>query len=190
MEIHGKSIENPLKSTKNRRKFHLRRFGTLGTVLETRWDALGTSPGRPKLASGLILERPGRAKSGREPSESVPGPVPRGSRTAPQRCPSAFGVSSAVKHDDGTIVGRFCIGARKLRCAFRISFYSVLSTLSEVANKRVGVTKIIEKHSVLASKIDPRSVWAPQSSQPGQEKSLESVDRARQDKKSRARGGN
>ena len=39
-----------------------------------------------------------------------------------------------------------------------MSFYNVLSTSSEVANKRLRVTKIIEEHSVLASKIDPRSV--------------------------------
>ena len=162
MEIDGKSIENPSKSTKNRRKFHLRRFGTLGTVLETRWDALGTSPGRPKLASGLILERPGRAKSGREPSESVPGPVPRGSRTGPQRCPSVFGVSSAAEHAHGTIVGRFCIGARKLRCVFRISFYSVLLASSDLRHERVRAAKRFENQRVSASKIEPRSVRASQ----------------------------
>ena len=62
----GKSIENQSKPTKNRGKFHFRRFWTLGTVLGTRWGALGRRPGHPKLASGAILERPGRAKSGPE----------------------------------------------------------------------------------------------------------------------------
>ena len=162
MEIDGKSIENPSKSTKNRRKFHLRRFGTLGTVLETRWDALGTSPGRPKLASGLILERPGQAKSGREPSESVPGPVPRGSRTGPQRCPSVFGVSSAAEHAHGTIVGRFCIVAQKLRCVFLISFHSVLLVSSGLRHERVCAANSFENQRVSASKIEPGSVRASQ----------------------------
>ena len=140
----GKPIKNRSKSTKNRRKFHFRRFWALGTVSGTRWDALGTRPGRPKLASGPILERPGRAKSSPGPFKSVPGPVPRGSRTGPQRWPSAFGVSSAVKHDHGTIVGRFCIGARKLRCMFRISFYSVLLASSELRHERVRAAKNFE----------------------------------------------
>ena len=108
------------------------------------------------------MERPGRAKSGPEPSKSVPGPVPRGFRTASQRCPSAFGVSSAAKHDDGTIVGRFCIGARKLRCAFRISFYSVLLASSELRHERVRAAKNFENQRVSASKIGPRSVRASQ----------------------------
>ena len=108
------------------------------------------------------MERPGRAKSGPEPSKSVPGPVPRGFRTASQRCPSAFGVSSAVKHDDGTIVGRFCIGARKLRCAFRISFYSVLLASSELRHERVRAAKNFENQRVSASKIEPGSVRASQ----------------------------
>ena len=108
------------------------------------------------------MERPGRAKSGPEPSKSVPGPVPRGFRTASQRCPSAFGVSSAAKHDDGTIVGRFCIGARKLRCAFRISFYSVLLASSELRHERVRAAKNFENQRVSASKIEPGSVRASQ----------------------------
>ena len=108
------------------------------------------------------MERPGRAKSGPEPSKSVPGPVPRGSRTAPQRWSSAFGVSSAVKHDHGTIVGRFCIGARKLRCMFRISFYSVLLASSELRHERARAAKNFENQRVLASKIEPGSVRASQ----------------------------
>ena len=130
--------------------------------METRWDALGTSPARPKFASGLLLERPGQAKSGREPSESVPGPVPRGSRTGPQRCPSVFGVSSAAEHAHGTIVGRFCIGARKLRCMVRISFYNVLLASSDLGHKRVRAAQRFENQRVSASKIEPRSVRASQ----------------------------
>ena len=72
-----KSMKNRSKSKKNRGKFHLRQFWAHGAVSGTRWDTLGMRPGRPKLASGPILERPGRAKSGREPSKRIPGPVPR-----------------------------------------------------------------------------------------------------------------
>ena len=108
------------------------------------------------------MERPGRTKSGPEPSKSVPGPVPRGFRTASQRCPSAFGVSSAAKHDDGTIVGRFCIGARKLQCAFRISFYRVLLASHEVSSERVHAAKNVRILGMSASQIEPGSVRASQ----------------------------
>ena len=87
---------------------------------------------------------------------------PEGSRTAPQRCPSAFGISSAVKHDHGTIFGRLCIAGRTHRCAFRISFYSVLLASSELRHERVRAAKDFENQRVSASKIEPGSVRASQ----------------------------
>ena len=57
----------------------------------------------------------------------------------------------------GAPQGAKCRAAGKLPTAFRISFYSVLSTSSQVTNKRVSTTKTSKKHSALASKIDPRS---------------------------------
>ena len=55
------------KSSENRRKFALKRFWVLKAVSGTPRDALGTHPGRLRAAPGSILERPGRAKSNRDP---------------------------------------------------------------------------------------------------------------------------
>ena len=79
------------KSMKNRRKIGLGQFWAFKAVSGTRRDALGTTRGRPKIAPRPILGRPGRAKSGQEPSNSVPGTVPRRCRTAPERCPTHSG---------------------------------------------------------------------------------------------------
>ena len=68
----------------NRCKIDLGRFWALKAVSETHRDALGTDPERQKKAAGLILERPGRAKSTWEPAKSLPGPVLGRSRTTPE----------------------------------------------------------------------------------------------------------
>ena len=66
-----KSTKRRPKSSENRRKFALKRFWVLKAVSGTPRDALGTHPGRLRAAPGSILERPGRAKSNREPSKSA-----------------------------------------------------------------------------------------------------------------------
>ena len=150
------------KSTENRRKFNLGRFWALQAVSGTRRDALGTAPARPKAASKPILGRPGRAKSGQEPSESVPGPPRRHSKILPVSRPSAYGAPSGFARAFGSIFGRFRLVARKLRCAFRISFYSVLLCSSEVSSERVRATKQLQNWGVSASAIEPWSVRATQ----------------------------
>ena len=132
------------KSTKNRRKIALGQFWAFKAVSGTRRDALGTALGRPKVAPRPILGRPGRAKSGQEPSKSVPGTVPRHCRTAPERCPSAFGASSSVERARGTIFRRFFVVAQKLRCAKNVAPAIVLYTSHEVSTERAGATKKLE----------------------------------------------
>ena len=118
--------------------------------------------GRQKAAPGPILGRPGRSKSAREASKSLPEPFPRPPWTTPEQCLSAFGAPSAVEHARGTIFHRFCVVARKLRCAFRISFSGVLLTSDEVSTARARTAKRLENRSVSASKIEPGSVRATQ----------------------------
>ena len=137
------------------------------------WAVLGAqghfrdAPGRAQDGSQTPKSRPKAHLGAPRASQERPGVVqkhpwasPEGSRTAPQWCPSAFGIPSAVKHDHGTIFGRFGIGARTLRCAFRISFYSVLLASSELRHERVRAAKNFENQRVSASKIEPGSVRA------------------------------
>ena len=124
------------KSTKNRGKIDAGRFWGVKVDSGTDWDVLGTVPGRQKAGLGLILGRPGRAKSAQEQSQSVPGPVPGRSWTVSERCPSACKASRTIESARGTIFGRFCIAARRLGYAFRISFYDVLLASGEVSSKR------------------------------------------------------
>ena len=100
-------------------------LGVQGRFRERR-GAFGTRLGRAKSGSRAILGRPGLAKSGRETSKSEPGTVPRRSRARPERCRSVCDATSKVGRVIGTFFGRFCLVAGKLRCAVRISFYSVL----------------------------------------------------------------
>ena len=123
---------------------------------------LGTGPGRQKAAPGPILGRPGRAKSAREPSKSLPGPAPRRSQTTSERCPSAFKAPGPVEHARGTIFHRFCTIARMLRSASRYSFYSVLWACDEVSKARARTAKNLENPGVSASKIEPGSARATQ----------------------------
>ena len=96
-KIGRKSTKNRAKSSKNRRKIALGRFWALKAISGMRRDALGTARGRPNVAQRPILRRPGRAKSGQDTSKSVPGPLRRRSRTAPEQCPTAFGASSTIE---------------------------------------------------------------------------------------------
>ena len=126
----------------------------LGGALGRSRGGSGAPKGRPRTDLGA----PGRAKSGQESSKSVPGPAPRRSQTAPERCPSVFGASNTVTCACGTIFQRFWLVVRKLLCASRISFYSVLLHSDEVSNDRVHVAKGLEKRHISTSKIDPGSV--------------------------------
>ena len=159
-KIGRKSSKIGRKSTKNRPKFDLGQLWAFKAVSGTRRDALRTGSGRPKAALGPILGRPGRAKSGRRRSKSVPGRVPNLSGTAPKRRSNAFGASSAVERACGTIFRRFRLVARKLRCASCISFYSVLLCSNEVSNERAREAKNLENRRVSASKIDVGTVRA------------------------------
>ena len=93
--------------------------------------------------------------------------VPRRPRTTPEQCLSAFGAPSAVAHACGTIFHLFCVVARKLRCAFRISFSGVLLTSDEVSTARARTAKTLENRGVSASKIEPGSVRSTQNREPG-----------------------
>ena len=108
------------------------------------------------------MGRPGLAKSGRETSKSEPGAVPRRSRARPERCRSVCDATSKVGRVIGTFFERSCLVARKLRCAVRISFYSVLLGSSDVSSERARAAKTLENRGVSASKIELGSVRATQ----------------------------
>ena len=154
--------KNDKKSTKFRSWALSGTLGRSGPLWGRRRDVLGTALGRQQAAPGPILGRPKRAKSVREASKSFPGPVPRRPRTTPEQCLSAFGAPSAVAHACGTIFHLFCVVARKLRCAFRISFNGVLLTSDEISAARARTATTLENQGVSASKIEPGSVRATQ----------------------------
>ena len=116
-KIERKSTKNRSEigeqSTKIDKTSSKNRSGAVLGALNRFGDALGTVPRRPKAAPGPILEHPGRAKSSRESSKSVPWPDPRRTWAALERYPSAFGTSSHVKRARGTILRRFCVVKRK-----------------------------------------------------------------------------
>ena len=132
------------KSSQNQRKINLAAFWAPRAVSGTRPDALGTALGHPNAAPRPILGRPGQAKIGREASKSLTRPFPRRPRMTPEHCVSAFGAPSAVEHACGTIFRCFCVVARKLRCAFRISFNGVLLTSDEISTARVRTATTFE----------------------------------------------
>ena len=150
------------KSAQNQRKIDLAAFWAPRAVSGTRPDALGTALGHSNAAPKPILGRPGRAKIGREASKSITGPVPRRPQTTPEHCLSAFGAPSAVEHARGTIFLCFCVVARKLRCASRISFNGALLTSDEISTACARTATTVENRGILASKIEPGSVWATQ----------------------------
>ena len=108
------------------------------------------------------MRLPGEAKSGREPSKSLPEPSPRGSRTTPERCPNAFCAPGYVEHARGAIFRRFCMVLRKLRCAEIIAPANVLYTSNEVGSDRARTSKKLENQGVSASKIEAGSGRASQ----------------------------
>ena len=106
--------KNNQKSTKFRSRALSGALGRSGPLWGRRRDVLGTALRRQQAALGPILGRPGRAKSAREASKSLPGPVPRRPRTTPEQCLSAVGAPSAVAYACGTIFHLFCVVAHKL----------------------------------------------------------------------------
>ena len=150
------------RPTQNRRRIGLEPFWAPKAVSGTRPDALGTAIGHLNAASKRILGQPGRAKSGQEPSKRVPGPPRRRSKTLPMYRPSANAAPSGFERALGSIFGRFCFVARKLRCASRTSFYSVLLGSNEVDTKRIGTPETIENQGVSASRIASGAVRATQ----------------------------
>ncbi|MED6326630.1 MAG: hypothetical protein VYE14_04645, partial [Verrucomicrobiota bacterium] len=92
----------------------------------------------------------------------MPEPVPRCSWTTQEQCLSAFGAPSAVAHACGTIFHLFCVIARKLRCAFRISFNGALLTSDEISAARARTATTLENQGVSASKIELGSERATQ----------------------------
>ena len=152
------------KSTKNPRKSGVGRLWALGSASGMRRDVLGSGPGvpgsgprDPKAGPGTILGPPGRAKSGREPPNSLPEPAPRRSRTTPKRCSSAFGAPGCGERARRTIFRRFCMVVRKLRCAEIIAPANVLYTSNEVSTDRARTSKKLENQGVSASKIEAGS---------------------------------
>ena len=148
------------KSAQNRRKIDFAAFWMPRAVSGTRPDVLWTVLGHPNATPRLILGRPGRPKIGPKASKSFTGPVPRRPQTTPEHCVSAFGAPSAVEHACGAISRCFCVVARKLRGAFRISFNGVLLTSHEVSTARARTATTYENRGVSASKIEPGSVRA------------------------------
>ena len=150
------------ESAQNRRKIDFAGFWMPRAVSQTRPNTLGTASGHPNATPRPILGRPGRAKIGPEASKSLTGLAPRRPRTTPEHCVSAFGIPSAVEHACGAIFHCFCVVARKLRCAFRISFNGVLLTSHEASTARARTATTCENRGVSACKIEPGSVRATQ----------------------------
>ena len=157
-----KARETEPKSTKNRRKIAFGLFWASKAVSGTRRGAFGTRPGRAKAGPRAILGRPERPKSGRETPKSEPGTVPRRSLARPERCRSACDAAGTVGCVIGAIFHRFCLGARKLRCAKNVAPANVLYTSQEVNIACARAAKKLENVGVSAFKIKPRSVRATQ----------------------------
>ena len=128
--------ENPTqtdrKSTKNRNLSRFERPSRFGDASRPARDGFWTPKCRPKAdlgASRASQERPGAVQKPRRAAR-------RRSKTLPMGRPSACGAPSGFERVFGSIFGWFCLVARKLRCASRISFYSVLLGSHEVRTER------------------------------------------------------
>ena len=121
----------------------------------TRLAGLGTGLGCPDVASRLILGRAGRPKNGQELPTSVPWPAQRRSKSLLVSHLSACGAPTGAERVLGSISRRSRLAARKLRCAPRISFCSVLLAPHEISNERVHVSRMSEKPLFSASKSSP-----------------------------------
>ena len=136
MQNRSKIDENPSlihpKSTKNRYWDVLGAQSRFGDASGRARDGLWTPKCRPKADLGApraSQERPGAVQKPRRAAR-------RRSKTLPMGRPSACGAPSGFERVFGSISGWFCLVARKLRCASRISFYSVLLGSHEVRTER------------------------------------------------------
>ena len=132
----SKIDENPPhigpKSTKNRSGAVLGAQGRFRDASGRARDGFWTPKCRPKADLGApraSQERPGAVQKPRRAAR-------RRSKTLPMGRPSACGAPSGFERVFGSIFGWFCLVARKLRCASRISFYSVLLGSHEVRTER------------------------------------------------------
>ena len=127
------------KWTKCGDKFDVGLFWMLKPVWETLQDAVATGQGRPRSVPGAILSCPGRAKSVREKSKSVPGPVPGRSRTVLEQCRNQFGASRGVANDRGTIFCPLSVFAQKPLLPRNVprTGYNVLLAWSKVGSERM-----------------------------------------------------
>ena len=135
-KIVRKSTKIQPRPTRNRRKIVLEPLWAPKAVSGTRPDVLGTFCERPNAAPKPILGRRGRAKNGQEMSKKLPRVACKCSKTLRLGRPSACRALNGFTHVFRSIFGRFRLVARKLRCASRTSFYSVLLSSHEVHTER------------------------------------------------------
>ena len=103
--------------------------------------AVGTTSGRVRDGQEPLLERSGAAQETPRAAGDGPKAFPQ---TVPKRQPGVIGALSVVECACGTNFCRFCLVARKLRCASRTNFYNVLLSSNEIDTKCVGTPKTIE----------------------------------------------
>ena len=164
-QIDEKSNKNQRKSTPDRPKIDeksiLSRFerpSRFGDASGRPQDGFWTPKCRPKAHLGApraSQERPGAVQKPRRAPQ-------RRSKTLPMCCPSACGAPSGFERVCGSIFGWFCRVAQNLRCASRISFYSVLLGSNKISSKRVHAAENVGIRSISVSQSESGSVWATQ----------------------------
>ena len=148
------------KSTKNRRKIDLGPVWAPKAVSGTRPDALGTAFGRPSAAPRPIRGRPGRAKSGQEPSTSAPGAPQRRSKSLRDHSQDARKRRSHCQAQLEAFAGRFlsvfgrraaapkCVSYRSCQCFIDVGRF---------ARRALVARKNLEKPADLGPKIEARA---------------------------------
>ena len=150
------------KSTKNRWKNDFGPVRAPKAVSGTRPDALGTVFGHPYAAPKSILGRPGRAKSGQEPSQSVP-------RASQRHSKSIWGDSQDARKRHShhptqlkafadrflNIFGRCaaapkCVSYRSCQCFIDVGRF---------ARRALAARKNLEKQAFRALKSRPGASW-------------------------------
>ena len=146
---------------KNRRKIGLGQFWAFKAVSGTSQDTLGAALGRPKIAPRPILGRPGRAKSGQEPSKSVPRAPQRRSKSLWDRSQDARKRRSHRPTQLEAFADRFlnvfgrraaapkCVSYRSCQCFIDVGRF---------ARRTLAARKNLEKTVFSDSKIEARGV--------------------------------
>ena len=162
MQNRTKIDENPSlihpKSTKNRYWDVLGAQSRFGDASGRARDGLWTPKCRPKADLGAPRASQERPRA----VQKRPRAGPKTLQTLPVSRPSASAAPSGFERAFKSIFGRFCLVARKLRCASRISFYSVLLGSHEISTARARAPTNLENRVVLPSKIEPGSVRGTQ----------------------------